>query len=240
MRVYQQTEFDIRCEWNLQGVHALAPVSDVVIIIDVLSFSTATDIAISRGAKVIPCMWRGEKAATLAKEKNALLVSHKRSVDQVSLSPTSLQLLAKESRIVLPSLNGSALSVNTGNVPTFTACLRNAKAVAEAAMKIGKLIAVIPAGERWQNGTLRPCFEDLLGAGAVISHLKGSLSPEAFSAKTVFEALKTDLSQKLLSCSSGEELIDRNFKQDVLLAAQLNTSNTVPMLVDGIYQHVDL
>ena len=31
-----QGEFDIRCEWGLRGVQTLAPISDVVVIVDVL------------------------------------------------------------------------------------------------------------------------------------------------------------------------------------------------------------
>lgn len=38
--IYDQSEFDLRCEWGAQGVSQLASISDVVIIVDVLSFST--------------------------------------------------------------------------------------------------------------------------------------------------------------------------------------------------------
>jgi 2-phosphosulfolactate phosphatase len=37
--ILRRAEFDIRFEWGLQGVLQLAPISDVVIIVDVLSFS---------------------------------------------------------------------------------------------------------------------------------------------------------------------------------------------------------
>ena len=37
---YAQTEFDIRCEWGMQGLEKLATISNIVIIVDVLSFST--------------------------------------------------------------------------------------------------------------------------------------------------------------------------------------------------------
>jgi len=42
---FDQTAYRLRCEWGLRGLRELAPVSDVVIIVDVLSFTTALDIA---------------------------------------------------------------------------------------------------------------------------------------------------------------------------------------------------
>lgn len=45
---FGQGDVDIRCEWGLAGVEALSPTSDVVIIVDVLSFSTSVDIAAVR------------------------------------------------------------------------------------------------------------------------------------------------------------------------------------------------
>jgi 2-phosphosulfolactate phosphatase len=38
---FDQQEFDIRCEWGAHGVAVLAPISDVLIIIAVLSFSSS-------------------------------------------------------------------------------------------------------------------------------------------------------------------------------------------------------
>lgn len=49
-----QAEYDIRCEWDEGGVLELSRKSDVVIIVDVLSFSTCVDIATARGAIVYP------------------------------------------------------------------------------------------------------------------------------------------------------------------------------------------
>lgn len=58
---FDQAEFEVRCEWGEKGVLQLAPISDVVIIIDVLSFSTCIDIANSRGAIVFPYQWQDEE-----------------------------------------------------------------------------------------------------------------------------------------------------------------------------------
>jgi 2-phosphosulfolactate phosphatase len=49
-----QATFDVRCEWGEQGIAQMAPTSDVVAIVDVMSFSTSVDTAASRGAVIFP------------------------------------------------------------------------------------------------------------------------------------------------------------------------------------------
>ena len=107
--------------------------------------------------------------------------------------------------------------------------------MAQAAKKYGRRIAIIPAGERWPDGSLRPSFEDLMGAGAIINFLDGKCSPEARTAKFAFLAAEKDLETQLLQCGSGKELIERGYREDVLLAAELNISDCVPTLQNGAY-----
>jgi 2-phosphosulfolactate phosphatase len=229
-------EFDIRCEWGEHGVAVLAPISDVVIIVDVLSFSTSVDIAIDRGALVFPYQGKDDRAIDFAASVNAELAEPMRTKSRYSLSPASLMHIRPGTRIVLPSPNGATLTLAAKSVPVLTGCLRNARAVAVAAQKFGPKIAVIPAGERWRDDhSLRPALEDLIGAGAIICHLSGKLSPEAVGAAAAFQEVRPKLGGYLSQCSSGKELIERGFAEDVDLASQLNISNSVPILVDAAY-----
>jgi 2-phosphosulfolactate phosphatase len=113
---------------------------------------------------------------------------------------------------------------------TVAACLRNATAIAEFARALGGPVAVIGAGERWADGSLRPAWEDLVGAGAVIAYLSGTRSPEAEAACQAFRGAEADLPGRLRACSSGRELIERGFASDVELAAAVGVSRCVPLL----------
>lgn len=231
-----QAEFDVRCEWGNQGILQLAPISDVIIIVDVLSFSTCVEIATRRGAIVYPYRWQDESAKKFAQSVGAELAD-RRGSSRYSLSPASLLSISQGTRLVLPSPNGSSLSLATGATPTLIGCLRNCRAVALAAMTYGRRIAVVPAGERWSDGSLRPAFEDWVGAGAVIHWLEGTLSPEARSAVAVYRDALHSIKHLVKQCNSGKELIARGFEQDVDLAIALDGSTCVPTLADGAYKN---
>jgi len=124
-----------------------------------------------------------------------------------SLSPASLRMIPPGTALVLPSPNRSTLALRASG-PVYTACLRNAPAVAAQAVVHGSRIAVIPAGERWPDGTLRPCVEDLIGAGAAIAAMTGTMSPEAEGALATFTRFNRDLLGALGRCGSGKELIE--------------------------------
>lgn len=234
--LYDQAEFDIRCEWGAEGVAQLAPLCDVVIIIDVLSFSTVVEIATARGAIVFPFRSSDEAAHVFAESVNAELADARDRDARYTLSSYSLREIVAGTRIVLPSPNGSTLTLATGETPTLAGCLRNARAVANAASHFGRRIAIVPAGERWkEDGTLRPALEDWLGAGAVIQNLEGSLSPEARAALAAYRAMKLHLPTALAECSSGKELIAKGLARDVALAGALNISDNVPVLRNGAY-----
>ncbi len=236
---FNQEEFDIRLEWGIRGVEELRAISDVIIIVDILSFSTCVSVAAENGALIFPYRWKDETALDFAKSKQAELADFNRKfANGYSLSPTSLLNISANTKLVLPSPNGSSLSLSTGSTPTLCGSLRNAVAVANHAMQIGNKIAVIAAGEKWGDGSLRVAIEDYIGAGAITSHLNGHLSPESELARNSYLSMKNNLVDTINACISGKELITRGFEKDVELACELNVSSSVPILIDGYYKGV--
>lgn len=103
-------------------------------------------------------------------------------------------------------------------------------------------VAVIAAGERWPDGSLRPALEDNLGAGAVIAALATgkalTLSPEAAAARAAFEVTPS-VAKAVRQCASGVELIERGFAEDVDIAVEQDVSDAVGVLTDGWFVRQD-
>lgn len=239
---YDQQQYRIRCEWGEHGVATLAPVSDVVIVVDVLSFSTCVEIAVGRGATVRPWRWKDVAADQLA-ARAGIVIAGPRGAGGYSLSPASLLDIPSGTELVLPSPNGSTLSLSAADsgAAVLAGCFRNARAVADAALSLGETIAVIPAGERWPDGSLRPALEDWLCAGAIVAELEGDTSPEAAAAAVAFRTMKVDLLNHLTGCGSGRELVERGFEVDIRLAAEHAVSGCVPRLFEiGSAHQADL
>lgn len=252
----QQHGSRVRFDWGPHGLRALGPVADVVVVVDVLRFTTCVEVAVARGAQVFPYRWHDGTETAFAEQVGAdLAVRVPAEGADVSttwwLSPASLASIPAGTRLVLPSPNGSALSESAAadhGAVVIAGCLRNASAVAEVAAGFGGVVAVIGAGERWRGATgpLRPAVEDLLGAGAVIAALVdllgGSLdepshelaSPEAMAAAAAWRDVD-DPFETVSRCASGREALARGWAEDVVLAADHDVSTTVPVLRDGSF-----
>ena len=233
----EQVGFRVRFGWGPNGLRRLAPHAEVVVIVDVLSFSTCVDVALGRGAIVLPYRWNDDKRDDYAAAHDAVAAKHPRDAgpDDWTLSPARLMEIPAGTRLVLPSPNGSALAfgaAEAGARRVHVACLRNRAAVAQR-IADAAVIAVVAAGERWRGATgpLRPAVEDLIGAGAVIDAvgLDGA-SPEALAAAAVFRDAHPDIAARLHDCGSGRELADRGFGRNVDIAADLDASRVVPTL----------
>ncbi|MFI9114867.1 2-phosphosulfolactate phosphatase [Streptomyces venezuelae] len=233
--------------WGPVEARALAPAAACLVVVDVLSFTTSVGVAVERGTAVLPYRWRDATAVAYAREREAVLAvgrSEATGTHPWTLSPAALRAAPAPDRLVLPSPNGSTLAAEAGDATVVAASLRNHSAVARWLAEwgygsAGRPLAVVAAGERWPDGSLRPALEDLLGAGAVLAGLRAAgphtLTPEATAAATLWSATEDPVAA-LHGCDSGRELYEYGFPQDVGVAAEIDSSTTVPVLVDGAFQ----
>jgi 2-phosphosulfolactate phosphatase len=245
-----QESYDVRLDWGPTGGAAVARGADVAVVVDVLSFTTSLGIAVSRGTRVHPFPWKDERAAAFAAERDAVLAVGRFEAAGLADPPPSLspaQLLTSEpvERLVLPSPNGSTIcAALAAAVPVVVgASLRNRSAVARwlaPRLEDGAIVAFVPAGERWPDGSLRPGLEDLWGAGAVLDALGLAgltglrVSPETEHAAASYSLVAGDLPGALARCASGQELVAVGYGADVEAAAQLDADDVVPVLTgDG-------
>lgn len=216
----------IHVEWGAQALEAKA---DIVVIVDCLSFSTATTVATAKDARVFPFSFRNE-ADDFAKAMNVACAKG-RKAGGLSLSPPTLAELGRGDEIILPSPNGSHLTLYAEAPIVLVGCLRNAQAVADFINLSGvKSVQFVAAGEKWRDGSLRPAFEDWLACGAITNLLNGILTAEAGAAAATFRWAEPNLQKLMADCLSGQELHTRDFGQDVEWASELSVATHVPIL----------
>jgi 2-phosphosulfolactate phosphatase len=229
--MFTQDGFGVRLEWGLDGVKTLAPHCTVLIIVDVLSFSTSIDLIVGKGAHAPLTAWTHDT--------------------RKQPRPSALKAVQAGAEVKMASPNGGNLCLEAAQrTQAMAGCLRNADAVADAAINFADRgpIGVIAAGEQWgislgerdTPGRLRPAIEDYLGAGAIISGLLAEgyspASPEAALAATTFRAADPYLGDLLGGCGSGLELGANGLSEDIAIAGQVNVSKTAPRLVDGVFR----
>ncbi|MGW5717567.1 2-phosphosulfolactate phosphatase [Amycolatopsis sp. NPDC003865] len=238
MGIWEQSGYDVRLDWGGEGVAALGRECAVLVVVDVLSFSTTTDFVAGRGGRVLPVRWRDERGVARARAAGAVVAGE----GAFTLRPSSVTEIPSGTLLALPSPNGATLcdaAAATG-AHVLAGCLRNASAVAAKARELGGPVGLVAAGERWgvdifghgeAFGPLRPCVEDQVGAGAIaaaLAVLGAKLSPEAALA-----ARSVDV-EALVSCVSGRELTEAGHGGDVALASRLDVSDAAPMMREGV------
>jgi 2-phosphosulfolactate phosphatase len=244
--VFTQPGSGVRFEWGLAGATELSRVSAVLVVVDTLSFTTAVTVAVERGIRVHPFPWddQAEQYATRIGAVVAAGRSHTSRERPWSLSPAALLRARTVPDLVLPSPNGSTIcaAAEGVGVPVLAGCLRNATAVADLLLAHGygtvaAPIGVVAAGERWPDGTLRPCVEDYLGAASVMDGLTaaaGGFSVEAATALATLSAVP-DVPAAIRGSVSGRELIANGFALDVDIAATRDATTEVPILRNGAF-----
>ena len=226
----------VALEWGPRGLRQLSEECECVVIVDVLSFSTSVTIAVARGAEVWPHSG-SERAEELARAIEATLVRGRNMREGRTLSPASLLDVADHERLIMPSANGSVIShaALMSGLAVVAGAMRNAAAVARWLDGRFERVGLVPAGEQWPDGALRPCYEDLIGAGAIAARLRDSGAKVEFSPDVQAAAVAFDNRESLTGVPSGQELVDWGFAEDVLLAEMVDADDIVPVLRNGRY-----
>jgi 2-phosphosulfolactate phosphatase len=241
----------VHVEWGPIGAALAADRGDVVVVVDVLSFSTTLSMAVARDFTCLVYSKAEIEAlggpATAAIRLGAKPLGKRRGLDpgQVSLSPASLLGAEPGQRVVFTSLNGATVVAAAAKAPALlVGAPRNATACAQvaaglmAATRAGR-VTIVACGERWSSiepGVVgaRPAVEDWLGAGAIsagMADLGYSLSAEARIAAAAWRAPAA--LQDLAGCVSAAELRAAGFALDVELALEVDADEKVPVRMAG-------
>ena len=248
--IFDQSPFACRMDWGLTGIRHAAMRGDIIIVVDVLRFSSTTSWAVHHGSLIYPLPW-DQDASLYAAELNREALAGQEVITSKdrgkALSPHSFSREDAGARYVIGSPNGAACAfASDGAAAVLAGALVNAESTARVAGDLrrqrGAPITVIACGERWNDAlggdVLRPSIEDYLGAGAILSGLQGSKSPEAAVCQAAFQGVGDRLHDLIWDSSSGRELRSFGYAIDIPYCTQLNVIASVPVLEDRHFRGV--
>lgn len=219
---FDQSSYQVRLDWGTQGLARLAP-ADVVIVVDVLRFSSTLADAVASGQRI-----------TLA--------------DAMRWSTNGATVAAAASTPTVP--DARPVTVLIGGIRNAAATARAVMAVQER-QGARASVSIVAAGELAPGGELRFAVEDQLGAGAIVAALCDlgidHSSPEAAAAAEAFRALRPGLRHMLVGSGSGRELVDGVASTARMEAAGVRPTTTaeaaevdavdaVPVLNEGVFE----
>ncbi len=211
---FDQSRYQVRLEWGDDGLARLAA-SDVVVVVDVLRFSSTVTTRVAAGGAV-PL-----DAAAHAVSLNGTAISRAAA----ALDPAPIVLLGC-------LRNASAVAEAIADEQ------RRRGARTSIALIAGGELVPAEAGAAART-TRRFAVEDLLGAGAIVDALgvRGidHTSPEAAAAGEAFRGLRAATRHLLAASGSGQELAERGAHDEVRAAAELDASTAVPVLREGVF-----
>jgi 2-phosphosulfolactate phosphatase len=247
-----QSSYEVRFDWGPEGLRSIADGAGVIVVIDTISFTTTVELGVGHGLEIEPFPNVDRSAAEAYAASIGAKVAARRGEPGVSLSPTSMTAenvaAFGAQRAIVVSLNGSRVSSAAAqfDVPVIAANLRNFSAVAAWILdhqhRLGRraVVAVVAAGERRADDTLRPAVEDQLAAGALIGALAkvgiDACSPEAAVAAASYDALHRAAGHLLTASVSARELASVGQLDDVTIATHADSSTVVPVMRGGVFR----
>jgi 2-phosphosulfolactate phosphatase len=238
--------YTCRLDWGRRGARRAAEKGDVLVIVDVLSFSSLVATALHYGLYIYPCA-ESEDTAEKARIIGGEPTVHRAEVPgkgRFSLSPLTYIGKKAGTKVAVSSPNGATCSRYADRAPAvFAGCLLNYRAVAEIVTKLVNestgSVTVIACGEREkqpnEDGPIRWAVEDYLGAGAIISELSLEKSPDALVCEAAYMETQDMIGHIIRNCPSGKELHEMGFDRDIDHSIQLNIYDNVPVMRNGFF-----
>jgi 2-phosphosulfolactate phosphatase len=206
---FDQSTYQVRVDWGLDGLVRLAP-ADVVVIVDVLRFSTS----------VIRALENGDAFPLDA-------AAHAVSVNGAAVAEAAGRAGAI---VLLGGLRNATAVART----VYAEQERRGARTFIAIVACGELTG------RAADAHLRFAVEDQLGAGAIVDALGtlgiDHTSPEAAVAGESFRALRRAARHLVTASGSGRELADAGRVDEVVAAAAVDAASVVPVLRGGVFR----
>ncbi len=180
-----------------EGVQQALQQKQLIVIVDVLRFSSTVTTAVANGFEIIPAS-TPMRAETLSKETGIPFPSMN-GTHPYTLSPLDYLNPKHPETVILVSPNGAACTeLIKDNQTAFFGCFLNARTVGRVvgslAARMQKNVAVIAAGEAQEEQFSdlhhrRFAVEDYLGCGSTLCELRVDLTPEALVCKRAYDSL---------------------------------------------------
>jgi len=215
---------------------------DLIIMVDVLRYSSSTVSALANGAKaVIPAGTMKEACRLRELHSDFLLVGERKGRKprgfDLGNSPLEFVREVVEGRtLVMTTTSGTAALIRCrGAEHVLVGAFLNAGAVAEKAVEIvgrsGVDVSFVLAGERGLFS-----LEDFLCAGAIASKFPAGgfdFSDKALAAVLSFEHVRDALGEYVMKSRHARHLVELGFEKDIEFSCKLDHSGVVPVFRDG-------
>ncbi|MCT9819119.1 2-phosphosulfolactate phosphatase [Microbacterium sp. W1N] len=203
---FDQSRYQVRLEWGVDGLDRLAP-ADVVIVVDVLRFSSTVTAAVA-GGEAVPL----DEAAHAVSLNGAAVAERAAGTGAV---------------VLLGCLRNAAAVARAVLAEQTRRAARTSIAVIAAGERDGRSGPVRVAVEDLLGAG---AVVDALSALG-IDHT----APEAAAACEAFRGLRGATRHLLTASGSGQELIDAGRRDEVLAAAVVDDTDAVPLLRAGVF-----
>lgn len=206
---FAQAQYQVRSDWGVAALTRVAP-TDVVVVIDVLRFTSVVSQRVSAGGTV-------DVAEMKARSINGAVICE-------------VAAALEHAPLVLAGSLRNASAIADAIV----------RLQHERGGRVNVLIVAGGEREsRDPDAHIRFALEDQLGAGAIIAALSqrgiDNTSPEAAAAGETFTALRQALRHLVAASGSGRELQARDEHDINAMATELDADLAVPQLVDGLF-----